>query len=840
MKVLLKYTGWIGSPEQEQGMFRILISLAFLGYLLLNNLTDNTDAHDWALGLQIVSGFLIYSFLLFTAAIIWSQHAVILRVIGICVDISTFSYGLYVTGPLSAPWYGVYLWITLGNGFRYGEKYLYLSGAASLIGFSIVILTNDYWAAHKDLAIGLTATLLIIPAYSAILIRRLNEALQRADDANRAKSDFLSNMSHEIRTPLNGILGMTELLRLRLLEPEDKECVDIIHASGNALARQINEILDLSKIEAGQLTIEHIKFDLYALLSTTLRIFKTQVDSKRLQLNENLNPRTPYLLHGDPHKLRQIIINLVGNAIKFTEQGFVSVQVHPLELDAQRVLLRFEIIDTGIGIDPKRINAIFEPFTQADSSVSRNFGGTGLGTTICKNLVELMGGKIGIQSTPTVGTTFWFDIPFDIASVDGATNNQLWTGECKVLYLNPGADTNSETVNHLRSWGIPFDTVTSIEQTVSRLHIDTVESAYDALVIDDMPYSNALSKLLTNMGRKELAATIPIVLLNSEQYPPAITGQELERLFTLPSDSDKRILFNTLHACYSRRSTEDDVLHIANRQSNGKKSTKVLNILVADDNATNRIVAKRMLEKMGHKCTTASDGEEALTALEQSAYDVALLDKNMPGLGGVETYQAYCLAHGGTQNIDFVILTADATDECRKTCREAGIELFLTKPVSLTTLQNTLATLNRPDKEVTEEIAAKPTPQALDTAEFPIIDDEQFEKLNQLSGDSTEFILEMIRNFETDATKDFQCLESSVANHDWPAFRDAAHALKGCALYLGLSRLAQLCLHNQNISKDDFDANGIPELRTIRRTLDESIQVLHDKACLLSAHAQNY
>jgi two-component system sensor histidine kinase RpfC len=711
---------------------------------------------------------------------------------------------------------------------------------ASLLGFGAVVFSTPYWDTHRELAIGLAVTLLVIPAYSATLIRRLNEARQRADDANRAKSDFLSNMSHEIRTPLNGILGMTELLRLRPLEPEDKECVDIIHASGNALARQINEILDLSKIEAGQLTIESIDFDLYALISTTLRIFKTQVDGKQLQLSENLDPRTPYLLHGDPHRLQQVIINLVGNAIKFTEHGFVSIQVHPMELDAQRTLLRFEIIDTGIGIDPDRINAIFDPFTQADSSVSRNYGGTGLGTTICKKLVELMGGEIGIQSTPGVGTTFWFDIPFEIASADANNNDLSWASACKVLYLNPVADTSSDTVNQLRAFEISFDTVTSVEQAARRLRTGAMKSEYHAIVIDGMPYDSALIELLTNQDRNGSAITTPVVLLNSEQYPPSISDLEKEWLFSLPSDTEKRLLFNALHACYSKHSSEGDILHIASRQANRPGPAKVFNILVADDNATNRIVVKRMLDKMGHRCTTVSDGEEALNSLEQFDYDVVFLDKNMPGLGGIETYQAYSLAHGGKHNAEFVILTADATDECRNTCREAGIGLFLTKPVSLTTLQNTLSALTRPGKGTTEEVAAEPVTDVLDIAELPIIDEDQFEKLNLLSDGNIGFILEMIHNFETDANRDLKSLESSIANHDCTTFRDAAHALKGCALYLGLSRLAQVCLNNQDVSKDDFDANGIARLQVIRRTLNDSIRSLHDKADSLGAHAQNY
>ena len=283
-KKLISYIHWTGSPEQEQGILRLVISIAFLSYLLFISPEDNVGSSAWTTGIVIISGFLLYSSLLFASTLAYPQYSIIQRVISICVDIGIFSYGLHVTGPLSAPWFGVYLWVTLGNGFRYGEKYLYLSTLVSLIGFTCVAKYTPYWTSHTGLAIGLGCTLLLIPAYSALLIRRLNEARQHADDANRAKSDFLSCMSHEIRTPLNGILGMTDLLKLRPLAPQDQECVETIHASGHALARQINEILDLSKIEAGQLTLEQIEFDLYTLINSTLRIFHHQIEDKHLQL----------------------------------------------------------------------------------------------------------------------------------------------------------------------------------------------------------------------------------------------------------------------------------------------------------------------------------------------------------------------------------------------------------------------------------------------------------------------------------------------------------------------------------------------------------------------------
>ena len=213
LRDFLNLIRWTSSPEQEQGILRLIISFLFLGYLLFTYPANKAEVGEWTSGFLIILGFLAYSITLFTSTLIWPKYAIAQRVLSICIDIGVFSYGLHVTGPLSAPWYGVYLWVTLGNGFRYGEKYLYLSTAASLFGFACVAKFTPYWSTDIGLTTGLMITLLLIPAYSAVLIRRLNEAKQRADDASRAKSDFLSCMSHEIRTPLNGILGMTDLLK---------------------------------------------------------------------------------------------------------------------------------------------------------------------------------------------------------------------------------------------------------------------------------------------------------------------------------------------------------------------------------------------------------------------------------------------------------------------------------------------------------------------------------------------------------------------------------------------------------------------------------------------------
>ncbi len=826
--------GWSGNPEQEQGALRIVISLTFLGYLLLHRPTIEAGVELWTTSTVFIQSFLGAAVPLFITTLVWPEASVARRVIGIISDIAALSYGLYLTGPVGAPWYGVFLWVTLGNGFRYGEKYLYLSSAASLLGFGVVVAITPYWDANRELAIGLAITLLVVPAYSGILIRRLNAALRQADSASRAKSEFLSSMSHEIRTPLNGILGMTDLLLTRPLAREDKESVDIIHASGQTLARQINEILDLSKIESGQLSLENIEFDLYVLINTTLRIFQPQVITKQIQLQECIDPKTPYLLKGDPHKLQQIIVNLVGNAVKFTDHGFISVRVHPKDTSEGRMIIRFEVADTGVGIPADRLEAIFEPFTQASSSISRTYGGTGLGTTICKNLVKLMGGSIAVHSTPNTGSTFWFDLPFEVCEQKQTATQQSWTNGCKVLYVHPAHVADSEISTHLGRWNIPFNELVSDNQAGEVLSEDTTAySGYDALILDAVPYKDMLDELLSAIRKNRFFETSSVIVINSEEYLPVVTADIHDRLHYLTSPLDSRILFNTLHAAYSKHGTEEDILHIAHHQTKKPDNLPVLNILIADDNATNRIVLERMLEKLGHRCTVVKGGEEALLRLENSQFDAVIIDKNMPDLGGIEAYQAYCLANGGDPLVKFIILTADATEECRRSCMAAGIDYFLTKPVSLAKLRETLVSI-----KINDEGFRKPDQVQEDRTEpdgelTPLVDEAAFDNLLSLIDNNNNFITEMINNFRTDAHQDIQGMEKAVAGREWQLFRDYAHALKGAAMYMGLSRLVQLSLDAQNIERDDFHRNGVARVITIRDAVYEAIRELRAKELAL-------
>ncbi len=272
------------------------------------------------------------------------------------------------------------------------------SYVTSLIGFSTVVFLNDYWHDHLRIAVGLWLTLLCVPLYILKLRGQLNDALEKAQAASKAKSDFLSNMSHEMRTPLNGVIGASDLLISTRLDDEQKDLVSTLKKSAQLLLKLIDNILDLSKIESGKLVSEKIDFDLHKLVNSTLDMFLSQVEKKKIGLAVRFTPETCFQLQGDPLHLQQVLINLIGNAIKFTDKGSVELRIGTLHQDASYTKLRFEVIDTGIGISPQAQGRIFESFTQADQNITRTYGGTGFGTTISKQLVELMGGEMGVQS----------------------------------------------------------------------------------------------------------------------------------------------------------------------------------------------------------------------------------------------------------------------------------------------------------------------------------------------------------------------------------------------------------------------------------------------------------
>jgi len=806
--------------EHEQAAVRIIIQSVLLVYVLVSGPGSDQSREEWHFILTFISLFIVLSCTLFAAILIRPEKSPFRRVVGILADVSAFSFGLAITGEIGAPWYAVYLWVTFGNGFRYGEKYLYLSGVLSVLGFSCVILFTSYWQQHLALGIGLLVSLIVLPGYAAKLTKRIHQERRRAEAANQAKSEFLARMSHEIRTPLNGIIGTGELLRSCDLNPIEREYVDTIDTSGHTLLRLIEDILDISKIEAGKLEIEHTPFDLYGLINSTVRMLSPQVNPRKVRLRTHIDPGIPFRLVGDPLHLRQVLVNLIGNAIKFTESGEIELRCLKRGDSEGRKSVRFEVSDTGVGIPHSVQDRIFEKFTQADGSTTRRYGGTGLGTTIAKQLVELMGGEIGLRSEPGKGSLFWFELPFAVQEKIVSESEMRQIRACRVLRITQAKQ--DETAHCLNGWGVDPVDAHSISEAQELLRQARRENRpFNLLLLDNLYYNPALftflDELLHGRSRQELS----VVWVDGEHSLPRTLAptRVLRHLYILAEPIDKVRLFNLLYA--SQVTEYDHLNNLGPGDTAADAEVGALDILVAEDNAINRLVIGRMLEKGGHRFQQVEDGQELLDALETRHYDLVIADMQMPQVGGLEAFKMFRFAHPENRT-PFIILTANATIESRRECQAAGIEWFLTKPVSAQKLFRVIR------KAVSKEGARLPTaePETTEQADqVSVIDRQTLDELISLAPDRA-FLQRLLGKLKQDGRDLINDMSRAMESNDAAGFSSCAHALKGSAANLGLTRLKLAALGAERISRSELAHHGKSRLTDIRHAFDQGVAEL--------------
>lgn len=441
-------------------------------------------------------------------------------------DVLATSFAVHLTNDIGGVFIGVYLWLIIGYGFRFGRQLLIATYIASLTGFVIASLNSPYWQSHMTGFYGLLFTLVSIPMYALALLNRLKEATYKAEAASRAKSEFLSHISHEIRTPLNGIVGACSLLEASNLDKNNATLFNVMKNSSNVLLELVNNVLDLSKIESGK-AVEHKEdFYLHNLILTTVNLFEAQANHKGVVIDYEIAQDTPLKLHGNLLHTKQVLINLVGNAVKFTEQGSVNVGVKAAKHSQGKVIVRFEVKDTGIGIAKDSLPHIFESFTQAEESIKYKFGGTGLGTTISKKLVELMDGEIGIESELGQGSTFWFEIPLDVVTnedTEGQISSEIISFKkamqaskrkpCRILVAEDN-ETNILILSQMLALGHhQFDIVKNGQQALDKLE----EASYDLMILDcNMPVMGGLEALRIYQAINVGLPQVPSIILSAD------------------------------------------------------------------------------------------------------------------------------------------------------------------------------------------------------------------------------------------------------------------------------------------------------------------------------------
>lgn len=658
------------------------------------------------------------------------------------------------------------------------------------------------------------------------LEQQLLLAKQAAESAVLAKGEFLATMSHEIRTPLNGIVPMLDLLSRAALPPDQRDMLNTASASSQQLLRIVDDILDYSKLEANKLELEITGFNLREVLDGVLQLMQRPAENKNIRLNLQLDPAVRLPVRGDPVRMRQVLSNLIGNAVKFTERGAVTVNVRRLGETAAQHLLRFEVRDTGIGIDAETQTRLFSSFSQADASTTRLYGGTGLGLAICKRIIDLMGGRIGVHSEAGRGATFWFEVP--LLKVIGDLRTQDSSLELtRALLVSPEARLRQRLSILLPSWGIQLTCVDTTQEALERLRsVQTSGTTNFSIVLGDLSSIRASARALhRGVTRNNIVEGMRMVwLYGDEEIPDELRdgsillprqshGADLHAAlsFAPPISEPATVGFDEIPQRDELMVVEPAPAAVASAPSGADLPAAaiapvsglptVTRLLLVEDNPVNLAVGEKLLSVLGYSCDIAINGQIALEKMATGIYSLVLMDCQMPVLDGYSATREWRdreVLQSSTTRLPIVAMTANAMAGDRQRCLDAGMDDYLSKPVSREQLENCLqrwlpgrASFSlravQPTADAGVAAATPPPPRPAAPSIFPVLDHSMLDELQEIAGDETARIIGL---FLEDAPRLIARLESASTIPDLDAMRDAAHTLKSSSANVGAMALS--------------------------------------------------
>ncbi len=623
--------------------------------------------------------------------------------------------------------------------------------------------------------------------------REIQKAASAAEAANRAKSDFLATMSHEIRTPLNGVLGMSDVLSETSLNFEQQEYVDTIRNSSNILLGLINDILDFSKIEAGKMDLESISFDLTEVMESSLLLFSESAKKKNIELTCCPPIGLGHYLIGDSARIRQVLINLIGNAVKFTSKGFVSLSIEEQVIYEDKVSFTINVTDTGIGVPADVQDRIFESFTQADNTTTRTFGGTGLGLSISQKIIQLMNGQIGVESIVGTGSTFYVKLSLPLGEKIVADESQVRVLENRRILLVDDTQVNLHCIEKTLSyWGVNCDSFLSATEAFEHLEQEYQKgAAYDLAILDlNMQRIDGIELARKIKESDAPLSSLPLMLLSSTFIP--VDNDLFECQASKPMR--RQALLSNLVRQLSRQSSGEDLMDPSQEPTKAVASLRGVKILVVEDFATNQKVAKIMLEKMGATVSIAANGQEALDSFPGFSPDLVLMDCQMPVMDGYEATRLIRKreAENNSEKVPIVALTANVLESNKEKAARVGMDGYIGKPFQRSELESTIlhhiqsVSVSRGDL-----LEARAESGAMPQASSTLFDPKVVKDLKELCYDD-ETYHSVLSAYVEESEAHMRNLQDAIAATDFKKAETAAHGLKSSSQNIGALNLSRL------------------------------------------------